>query len=180
MKVCIFCGARSGNSQATIALVEELCDLLIANNCELIYGGGRTGLMGAIADRFIDNGKDVIGVRPRKLIKEEAFHTGLSELYIVDTMHERKARMVELADCFIALPGGVGTLDEIVETFTLFKLGITTKPSGILNAENYYAGLEIMLAQMEKSDFLKEEDRVKLIIEDNPTTLLQRLKILRS
>lgn len=115
MNICVFCGANLGKSATIISQVEKLMDLLIAQNATLVYGGGRTGLMGLIADRFLEAEAPVIGVRPTKLIEDEDAHAGITQMIVVKDMFERKAKMMELADVFIALPGGVGTLDEMIE-----------------------------------------------------------------
>lgn len=177
MKVCIFCGANSGNDFKIANATLLLCDHLIQTDCDLVYGGGVTGLMGLIADRFISAGRKVIGVRPEKLIADEAVHNGLTEVIVVKSMQERKALMVELSDAFIALPGGIGTLDEIVETFTLFKIGFTDKPSGILNVNGYYDGLIKQLERMVSSSFLKQEQKKMLAFSSNPKVLLENMQI---
>jgi len=179
-KICIFCGAREGNSKEIILQVEELCDLLIEQDFDLVYGGGRTGLMGIIANKFLLGGKDVIGVRPKKLIIDEDCHQALTDLIVVDSMQDRKSKLIELADMFIALPGGVGTLDEIIETFTLFKIGFTNKPSGILNTGNYFAGLKQLLNTMVTAGFLDQKDKEKLIFASTPMELLDKLNITKS
>ena len=174
-KIGIFCGAREGISKEIIHQAEELCDLLIEQNFELVYGGGRTGLMGIVANRFLKAGKKVIGVRPKKLIVEEDAHQALTDLIVVDSMQARKSKMIELSDIFIALPGGVGTLDEIIETFTLNKIGFTDKPSGILNTANYFEGLEQLIGKMVASGFLDQEDKDKLIFANTPAELIEKL-----
>ena len=114
--VCIFCGANSGSTPLIIEAAKELCDLLIQNKCDLVYGGSATGLMGIIADQFLNGGRKVIGIRPEKLITDEASHQGLTDLIVTDTMQVRKSKMIELSDVFIALPGGTGTLDAVSYT----------------------------------------------------------------
>lgn len=177
-KVCIFCGANKGLSTTIIKQAEELCDLLIENDFDLVYGGGRTGLMGIVADKFLKENQRVIGVRPEKLIKDEDCHQGLTELIVVETMQDRKSKMIELGDFFIALPGGMGTLDEIIESFTLFKIGFIDKPSGILNSANYYDGLKILVNTMVDNGFLKKEAKEKLVFSSTPKELLCQLNIL--
>jgi len=178
-KVCIFCGANTGTSNQVINHAEELCDLLINLDFDLVYGGGKTGLMGIIADKFLQNDKEVIGVRPRKLIADEDAHQNLKTLIETKSMQERKSKMIELSDVFIALPGGVGTLDEIIETFTLLKIGFIDKPSGILNTENYYDGLKRLLNNMVDNQFLNHQNKSKLIFASNPIELLTQLNILK-
>ncbi|MEL7219710.1 MAG: TIGR00730 family Rossman fold protein [Bacteroidota bacterium] len=175
-KICIFCGAKTGQSAQIIHEVEALCDLLIEQKYDLVYGGGKSGLMGIVADKFLAAKRQVIGVRPEKLIIDEDAHDKLAELIVVKDMHERKAKMVDLSDVFVALPGGVGTLDEIVETFTLFKIGFIDKPSGILNVDGYYDGLITLLDRMVTNGFLDETAKNRLMIEAKPTTLVARIK----
>lgn len=176
-RVCIFCGANSGNSNKVINQTILLCDLLIRSGYNLVYGGGGMGLMGIIAERFLENGAKVIGVRPSLLIKNEETHTDVTELIVVETMQERKAKLIELSDLFIALPGGVGTLDEIIETFTLLKIGFTTKQSGILNTDGFYDNLVFQLKKMSKWGFLQEADRTKLQVAEDPRRLIELMNI---
>lgn len=175
-KVCIFCGAKTGQSIKIIQEVEALCDMLIEQEYDLVYGGGKSGLMGIVADKFLAAKRQVIGIRPEKLIIDEDAHDELAELIVVKDMHERKAKMVDLSDVFIALPGGVGTLDEIVETFTLFKIGFIDKPSGILNIDGYYDGLITLLDSMVTNGFLAETAKDRLMIEAKPASLVARIK----
>lgn len=179
-RVGIFCGANSGHDSLIHSHTAALCDLLIADGCSLVYGGGRTGLMGQIADHFLRAGREVIGVRPEKLIVDEDVHASLTELIIVPDMATRKYQMRELADCFIALPGGVGTLDEIIEVYTLLKMGFSDKPCGLLNTNNYYFHLEQLLDSMMRGGFLHEPDRQRLIIAPTPAILWQQLSPLAS
>ncbi len=176
-RVCIFCGANTGNSSEIIQQALVLCDLLIAAGYDLVYGGGEIGLMGLCANRFIASGKAVIGIRPQKLITDENSHSGLTELIVVETMSDRKNKMIELSDVFIALPGGTGTLDEIIETYTLHKIGFIDKPSGVLNTEGYYEGLRILLDKMEDKGFLKTTAKNKLIVADTPEALMTKMNL---
>ncbi len=176
-KVCIFCGANTGNSPEVVNETKLLCDLLINAGFDLVYGGATTGLMGIAAERFLNKGMDVIGVRPKKLIVDENVHENLTEIFVVDSMQERKAKMIELSDVFIALPGGVGTLDEIIETYTLNKIGFIDKPSGVLNTLGYYDGLKMLLNKMTETDFLKTSDKSKLSIGTNPRDLMEKMQI---
>lgn len=176
-KVCIFCGANAGNSRLIVNHAKLLCDLLIMAGYDLVYGGGDKGLMGIIANRFLYNDKNVIGIRPRMLIENEDVHEGIGELIVVETMQERKKKMIELSDLFIALPGGVGTLDEIIETFTLHKIGFIKKPSGILNTNGFYNDLIAMLQNMTNYGFLKEVQKDRLAIGTNPHELIENLNI---
>lgn len=155
----IFCGANTGNSQEIIDQTLELCQYLIEQDYHLVYGGGKTGLMGIIADYFLKAERSVIGVRPKKLNTEEAAHNGLTEMIIVENMHSRKEKIVVLSDIFIALPGGIGTLDEIVEVYTLRKIGYIQQPCAILNVDGFFDPLENLLTHMVKMKYLKEEDK---------------------
>lgn len=172
-KVCIYCGANTGNSKEIVAQTKRLCDLLIQQDYDLVYGGGKTGLMGIIATHFLANGRKVIGVRPEKLIQDEDQHDGVSEMIVVKDMHERKGKMIALSDAFIALPGGVGTLDEIIDVYTQVKIGFLNKFCGILNVNGYYEGLEILLKNMVNFGFLMEEGQKLLAITDSPEKLME-------
>ncbi len=172
-KVCIYCGANTGNSKEIVTQTKRLCDLLIQQDYDLVYGGGKTGLMGIIATHFLANGRKVIGVRPEKLIQDEDQHDGVSEMIVVKDMHERKGKMIALSDAFIALPGGVGTLDEIIDVYTQVKIGFLNKFCGILNVNGYYEGLEILLKNMVNFGFLMEEGQKLLAITDSPEKLME-------
>lgn len=174
-KVCIFCGANEGKSEEIIRQSKEICQLLIEKKCDLVYGGGKTGLMGIIANEFLNAKCEVIGVRPSKLIADEDAHSGLSKLIVVETMADRKDKMTELSDFFIALPGGVGTLDEIIETYTLQKIGFISKPSAILNSNGYYDGLIDLLDKMVDKGFLNTSARQKLVLEKSPKEVVEAL-----
>jgi uncharacterized protein (TIGR00730 family) len=176
-RVCIFCGANTGNSSEIIQQALVLCDLLVEAGYDLVYGGGETGLMGLCANRFIASGRGVIGIRPKKLIADENSHSGLTELIVVETMSDRKNKMIELSDFFIALPGGTGTLDEIIETYTLHKIGFINKPSGVLNTDGYYDGLKVLLDKMDDIGFLKGAAKDLLIIADTPDALMSEMRL---
>ena len=175
MNICIFCGANTGNSPAIIKQVEFLMDLLIAQNARLVYGGGKSGLMGLIADRFLSAGAEVIGVRPTKLIEDEDAHEDITEMIVVKDLFERKAKMMELAKVFIALPGGAGTLDEIIEVYTHVKIGFAEKLCMILDVDGFYQGLETLLEKMVNTGYLKEADRQLLRISDSPNELVAQI-----
>jgi len=140
-----------------------------------VYGGGNVGLMGVVANSVLEGGGEIIGIMPHHLIDKEVAHTGLTELIAVSSMHERKAKMISLADGFIALPGGVGTLEEIIEAFVWSQLGLHTKPCGLLNVNGFYDSLIGFLRTMSESRFLKEEQRSQLILSTDPTDLVERL-----
>lgn len=157
MRVCVFCGSKSGvdpvYEQAATAVGAFLAD----GGHRLVYGGGRVGLMGVVADAAMAAGGEVIGVIPGALARHEIEHQGVTENLIVDTMHERKAKMAELSDAFLALPGGAGTLEEIFEQWTWVQLGIHDKPCGFLNVNGYYDPLKAMVERMTDQGFLLPE-----------------------
>ena len=140
----------------------------------LVYGGGRVGMMGVLADAVLAHGGEVTGVIPRHLVEREVAHDGVSTLHVVTTMHERKARMVELADAFIALPGGVGTLEELFEVWAWAQLGLHAKPCGVLNVEGYYDTLQAHVARMVAEGFLRPEHGAMVLFADDPEVLLGR------
>ena len=171
-KVAIFCGANTRNSAHIIEQTKVLCKLLIDHDFDLVYGGGISGLMGIIANEFLAAGRQGIGIRPRKLIADEAAHFAISELIVVEDMFERKAQMLAISDAFIALPGGVGTLDEIIEVYTHVKIGFMDKFCGALNTDNYYIGLDILLDRMIDTGFMRADDKPTLCLAANPEELV--------
>ena len=173
--ICIFCGANTGNSETIIAQTESLLQLLINLDFDLVYGGGKSGLMGIIADRFLESGKKVVGIRPSKLIEDEDAHTSLTELIVVKDMFERKAEMMKRADFFIALPGGVGTLDEIMDVYTNVKIGFTDKFCALLDVDGFYRGLTDQLSKMAEKSFLKPKDQDLLVV-GNPEWLASKIE----
>lgn len=175
--VCIYCGANTGHSNEIVKAVNELCQYLATNGYDLVYGGGNSGLMGVVADIFLNHNRSVVGVRPTKLIKDEDKKDDLSQLIETTTMHERKSRMIDISDVFIALPGGVGTLDEIIDVYTNIKIGFVNKKCGILNTNNMYEGLDILLSSMVQHGFLTPEDKAKLRIETSPQKLIESLDL---
>src|SRR6185295_5632911 len=158
-KLCVFCGSSAGRESGYTALAVQLAHELAQRNIGIVYGGGRVGLMGALADAALAAGGQVIGVMPQALIDREIAHRGLTELRIVGSMHERKALMAELADGFIALPGGMGTFEELCEVLTWAQLGIHKKPCGCLNTLGYYDPLLALLDHATAEQFLKPEHR---------------------
>ena len=175
MRICVFCGSSSGNGPAYVEAARTFGRVLAENDIGLVYGGARVGLMGAIADAALEHDGEVVGVIPRALVDREIAHTGLSELRVVQTMHERKALMAELSDGFVALPGGTGTLDEFFEVWTWAQLGIHSKPCGLLNVGGYYDGLSGFLDHLVAEGFLRDSYRAMLAIEADPPRLLGRL-----
>jgi uncharacterized protein (TIGR00730 family) len=173
--VCLFCGSSPGASPAYAEAAALLGRTLAGRGRTLVYGGGRVGLMGIAADAALAAGGKVIGVIPEALATRELAHPGVTELRIVESMHERKAMMSELADGFIALPGGIGTLEEWFEVWTWSQLGFQTKPCGLLNVAGYYDHLLAFLDHMTSERFLTEAHRSMAIVDDQPERLLDRL-----
>ncbi len=173
--VCLFCGSSPGASSAYAEAAALLGRTLAGRGLTLVYGGGRVGLMGIAADAALAVGGKVIGVIPEALANRELAHPGVTELRIVESMHERKAMMSELADGFIALPGGIGTLEEWFEVWTWSQLGFQTKPCGLLNVAGYYDHLLAFLDYMTSERFLTKVHRSMAIVDDQPERLLDRL-----
>jgi len=175
MRVCVYAGSNPGSNPAYAEASVALGNELAARGIGLVYGGGKVGLMGVIADAVLAAGGEAIGVMPQALIDREIGHTGLTELKVVDSMHERKAQMAELADAFIALPGGIGTLEELIEIYTWSQLGIHDKACGVLNVRGYYDGLAIFLDHAVSEGFLRAQHRAVLSISADPAALLDAL-----
>jgi uncharacterized protein (TIGR00730 family) len=175
-KITVFCGSNAGNNEAYISATDQLARVLVEQEISLVYGGGNVGLMGRLADGVLRRGGEVIGVIPEKLVSKEVAHKGLSVLHIVKTMHERKALMAELCDGFIALPGGIGTLEEIIEVFTWAQLGYHSKPCGLLNVAGYYDKLLEFMQVMVDNKFLKAEHKDLLIVEKKPSLMIQHMQ----
>ncbi len=174
-RIGVFCGSRPGSDPAYGAAAVALGRAMLERGLGLVYGGGAVGLMGIVADTVLAGGGHVIGVIPRALAHREVAHTGVQELVVVGDMFERKGRMMQEADAFVGLPGGVGTLDEIFEVWTWGQLGQLGKPAGILDVGGFYAGLHRFLDHLVGEGFLRQEDR-RLLIEDvAPGALLDRL-----
>src|SRR5664279_1245806 len=166
-RICVFCGSSDGVDPAYLQEAVNLGRALPANGMGLVYGGASIGLMGALADAALEGGAEVIGVIPKALEAREIAHNNLSELHVVGSMHERKARMASLADAFIALPGGYGTLDEFLEILTWAQLGIHQKPCVLINTAGYYDGLLSFLDHAVKEDFLRIHNRQLLMTARN-------------
>lgn len=174
-RICVYCGSSLGASTAYREAAVELGRLLAERGIHLVYGGGGRGLMGVLADAALAAGGQVIGVIPRFLRELEVQHRGLSSLEVVETMHDRKARMAELADAFIALPGGIGTLDETFEVWTWTQLGAQAKPVGLLDAEGFYRPLVAFVDHLVRQEFLKPVHRAILQLAERPADLLDLL-----
>ena len=157
--LCVYCGSASGNDPAHAAQARAFGAEMARRGIALVYGGGKVGLMGTVADAVLAGGGKVTGVIPRQLVALEVAHPGLSELLVVDTMHQRKTRMYELADAFVALPGGFGTMDEMFEMLTWAQLGLHRHPCGFLNLGGYYDHLRAMMDHMLDEGFVKPEHR---------------------
>src|SRR5215470_2512666 len=165
-RFCVFCGSNAGSRPSYAKAAASLAVHLVSQNISIVCGGGKVGLMGALADAALAQGGEVIGVIPRVLVQKEVAHQGLTELRIVESMHERKALMAQLADAFVALPGGYGTFEEFCEILTWTQLGLQRKPCGILNVDGYYDPLLALFDHAVEEKFLKVEHR-KLVLADN-------------
>ena len=175
-KICVFTGSRHGASSAYADAAEQLARDLVERGFGLVYGGGNVGLMNIIADAVLELGGHVTGVIPNALMSKEVAHRGLSELRVVNSMHERKALMAELSDGFIALPGGIGTMEEFFEVLSWAQLAIHNKPCGLLNVSGYYDPLIEFLDRAVKQDFIKPKHRALLFVESEPAILLDRFE----
>ena len=162
-RVCVFCGSSDGNNPEFRRQAEQLGSALAAKGWGLVYGGADIGLMGAMADAALEGGGQVVGVIPQALVDREIAHDHLTELHIVSSMHERKARMAALADAFIALPGGYGTLDEFLEVLTWAQLGIHQKPCVLINTADYFEGLLSFFDHAVREDFVRIHNRQLLL-----------------
>jgi uncharacterized protein (TIGR00730 family) len=178
-RICVYCGSSLGSFPLYANTAEELGKLLVKHNYELVYGGGAAGTMGAVADAVMLAGGTVYGIIPEGLFGREVVHRGITHLEVVDSMHSRKARMAELADAFITLPGGIGTLEELFETLSWAQLGIHQKPVGLLNLNGFYDELLRFLDYVVKQGFIRPVHRNLLIVESDPEKLLERLNEFR-
>lgn len=173
--LAIFCGSNSGNKPVYAELALKLADAIINADLALIYGGAKVGLMGIIANHVLEKKGRVIGVMPKSLVDVEIAHEHLTEFHVVNTMHERKALIEKLADGFILLPGGPGSLDEFFEMYTWGQLGYHTKPCGILNVDGYYDSLFQFLDHVVAEGFLKLTHRDMILVDHDPNSLLQKI-----
>jgi uncharacterized protein (TIGR00730 family) len=176
-RLCVFCGASPGHRPEYLAAAADFGRLLAGRGIGLVYGGASVGLMGALADAALEAGGEVVGVIPQAVVRREIAHRGLSALHVVDTMHQRKALMAELSDAFVALPGGIGTLEEFFETWTWRYLGIHDKPFGILDVGGFYAPLATFLDHANQEGFLREQTRQMVVVDDDPVRLLERMEV---
>ncbi len=174
-RICVFCGSADGRVPAYAEATRALASALVRRQLGLVYGGGAVGLMGVLADAVLRGGGEVIGVIPGPLASPELAHAGLTELRVVSNMHERKRTMAALADGFVALPGGLGTLEETLEVLTWAQLGIHQKPVGLLNVGGYWDRLLEMLAHAVREEFVRPQHAQLLLASEAPAELLDRL-----
>jgi len=175
LSVCVYCGSRHGARTEYVGAARELGRLIGHQGWRLVYGGGKVGLMGEVADATLAAGGEVFGVIPESLMRREVGHAGLTELHVVPSMHERKQMMAEQADLFIALPGGIGTFEELFEVWTWAQLGYHRKPIGLLNVEGYYDSLLRFMQHTVAEGFLSAEQAAVLQVAADPRSLLDRL-----
>lgn len=173
--ICVFCGSSFGIRPAYKHAAQAMGETLVERGIGLVYGGGRVGLMGTVADTVMAAGGEVIGVIPKFLAEKEIAHSGLTQLHLVESMHERKALMADLADGFIALPGGYGTLEEFCEVLTWTQLGLHQKPHGLLNVEGYYDHLIQLFDHALSEEFVQPKHRSIILTASNPAHLLDLL-----
>jgi len=174
-RICVFCGSSAGFRQTYAAAARLLAQSLVRRGIGIVYGGGNVGLMGILADAALAAGGEVIGVIPQTLISKEVAHPGLTELKVVETMHERKAAMADLSGAFVALPGGYGTLDEFAEVLTWNQLGLHRKACGILNVDGYYDRLLALFDHAVAEGFMRPVHRAMILSDASPEALIDRL-----
>jgi len=174
-RLAVYCGSASGSSEVFAAATRATAKAMAGRGVDLVYGGGRLGLMGLIADSVLAGGGRVYGVIPQALVDIEVAHLGLTELHTVANMHERKAKMTDLADAFLALPGGIGTLDELFEAWSWNALGYHKKPFCLLNVEGYWDGMIEFIDHATQSGFLSDSRRRQLLVADTPEEALEKL-----
>jgi uncharacterized protein (TIGR00730 family) len=170
--ICVYCGANAGVSPRYAEAARALAGAMVAQNIALVYGGGNVGLMGIIADEVMRLGGEVTGVIPTQLVEREVGHTGLTRQFIVKDMHERKAMMASLADGFIAMPGGMGTLEELFEMLTWSQLGIHAKPVGLLNVDGFYDQLVGFIGHATEQGFIRPQHAALMMVDADPAALL--------
>jgi uncharacterized protein (TIGR00730 family) len=173
--ICVFCGSAASVSPEYVTATREFASAAVERGLRVVYGGASVGLMGVLADAVLALKGEVVGVIPGALVDREIAHRGLTELHIVGTMHERKAKMAQLADAFVALPGGLGTLEELFEVWTWAQLGLHTKPCGLLNSRRYYDPLIEFLNHARDEGFVRRELRAALVVDDDPNRLIDQL-----
>jgi hypothetical protein len=174
--ICVYCGSSAGTNPAFVQAARATGHALATQGIALIYGGGRAGLMGEVADAALTAGGQVIGVIPQRLVEKEAAHRALTELHVVPDMHTRKAMMAKLAEGFIALPGGVGTFEELFETFTWLQLGYHKLPVAVLDVAGYYAPLQALMKSAVENGFVGASNASQLLVDSNIDVLLDRMR----
>ena len=172
--LCVYCGSSSGRIDDYTQAARALAQAMVERGIRLVYGGASVGIMGAVADAVLQLGGQAVGVIPESLMRKELAHAGLSELHVTPSMHARKTLMAELADGFVALPGGIGTFEEIFEVWTWAQLGFHSKPCGLLNVAGYYDGLVTFLDHAASEQFVRPDQRQMLVVEADPGVLLDR------
>jgi len=174
-RLCVYCGSSPGSPDTYADAAKELAALLVASDIGLVYGGSSKGIMGVLADAVLAGGGEVTGVIPQSLVDKEVAHLGLSKLHVVNSMHERKSLMAVMSDGFVAMPGGYGTLEEIIEVLTWGQLQFHGKPCGLLNVNGFFDHLLAYLDHARQEGFLRAEHREMLLVGDTPAALLDRL-----
>lgn len=174
--ICVFCGANFNGDPILLNAVQQLADVFVEKNITLVFGGGRVGVMGLIADAVLERGGTAIGVIPEFLMNKEVGHTGLTELIITENMHQRKQKMADLSDGVITLPGGFGTLEEFFEVLTWLQLGLHNNPIGLLNVDSFYNPLLLQMDMMVEKNFLKPLNRDLVISDANPGNLVKLME----
>ncbi len=172
--LCVYCGSNPGTRASYGRAARDLAREFVARGIHLVYGGANKGIMGMIADTMLEGKGRVTGIMPRALVEKEVAHPGLTELRVVESMHERKALMADISDGFIALPGGLGTLEELLEVLTWAQLGFHHKPCGLLNVDGFYTHLESFLDHSAEQGFIMSAHRSMLMVANNPATLLDK------
>jgi uncharacterized protein (TIGR00730 family) len=179
-RICVFCGTNPGSQPAYGVAARELGRVLADRDIELVYGGASVGIMGELADSVQEHGGHVTGIIPQQLMEKEAAHTGIRNLIVVASMHQRKSQMADMSDGFLALPGGIGTLEGFFEVLTWGQLGIHAKPAGILNVEGYFDDLTAFLDHAVQEGFLTPDHRGAIMVESEPGRLLDRMLAFRA
>ena len=177
--ICVFCAANPGVDPVYVARARAMGHHLASTGRRVVYGGGRTGLMGALAEGALAAGGEVIGIMPKHLVDREVAHTGLTQLHVVDSMHERKALLAQLSDGFLAMPGGLGTLEELFEIWTWGQLGLHRKPYGLLEVAGFYAPLLAFLDHAVGAGFVRQVYRDLLVVDEDPASLVARMEAMQ-
>ena len=175
-RICVYAGSNPGKDDCYRTATQNLARTLVHSGIGIVYGGGNVGLMGELADTVLALGGEVVGIMPRQLVEKEVAHLGLTDLQVVESMHERKAAMAELSDAFVALPGGIGTLEEIIEVYTWSQLGLHPKACVLLNINGYYDGLTAFLDHAVVEGFLDRSHRDLLVVIERPEDLVESLE----